>query len=218
VISTMPTAPSNAEVPITPSAVMRRPPDEPLLLSVSLSTLLTLVNTPIWSSARYSTAVATIKTTNMTRDTAKKNFITDHGSNRRRISRARRGPRPDAVVRLTAGLVVDPPATPVVVVAGADPVDLVRPGALPVVVIGEPVAPGEANTPARSDVGSATRAGPDWSSLASVVSLLVGSAGTDARPTAERPLAAASAASVSLCGPAVEVPAIPDVACVSVID
>src|SRR6266542_753332 len=49
--------------------------------------------TPIASSARYSTAVATIATTKSTNDTANENFMTDHGSMRLRCSRARRGPR-----------------------------------------------------------------------------------------------------------------------------
>src|SRR5690606_24983528 len=54
--------------------------------------------TPIASSARYSTDVATIITTNSTNETANENFMTDHGSIRRMVSRARRGPRAAAEV------------------------------------------------------------------------------------------------------------------------
>src|SRR5262245_32718192 len=63
---------------------------------MSASAVLTLWITPIASSARYSTDVATMITNSNTHDTAKANFITDHGSIRLRWSRARRGPRPAA--------------------------------------------------------------------------------------------------------------------------
>jgi hypothetical protein len=92
--STMLTAPSSTEVPMTPLAVILKPSVEPPAWPVtSDSALLMLSKTFIASSARYSTEVATIATTNSTSDTAKANFITDHGSIRFRCSRARRGPR-----------------------------------------------------------------------------------------------------------------------------
>src|SRR5262245_24798825 len=87
------TAPNNTEAPITPLAVILNEPASP---TMSASALLTLSTTPIASSARYSTEVATMTTMNSTNDTAKANFITDHGSIRLRWSRARRGPRPAA--------------------------------------------------------------------------------------------------------------------------
>src|SRR6266540_2282980 len=72
------------------SASASSPPVAP---TMSASALFTLAKTPIASSARYSTAVATIATTKSTNDTANENFMTDHGSMRLRCSRARRGPR-----------------------------------------------------------------------------------------------------------------------------
>src|SRR5262249_22450797 len=50
-------------------------------------------HTPMASSARYSTDVATTTTMNSTTETANENFITDQGSIRLRFRRARRGPR-----------------------------------------------------------------------------------------------------------------------------
>src|SRR5882757_1941320 len=91
--STTLTRPSTPAVPITPSAVILKVPLPPLAPIMSASALFTLSHTPIASSARYSTAVATIATKNSTNATAKENFITDHGSIRLTNSRARRGPR-----------------------------------------------------------------------------------------------------------------------------
>src|SRR6185369_4812794 len=80
--------------PMTPFAVIRKPPEPPPVEPVtSASALLMLSNTFIASRARYSTEVATMATTNSTSDTANANFMTDHGSMRLRFSRARRGPR-----------------------------------------------------------------------------------------------------------------------------
>src|SRR5438067_76000 len=92
--STTLTRPRTPATPITPRAVILNPPFFPPVAPImSASALLTLANTPIASRARYSTAVATIATKNSTKDTAKENFITDHGSIRLTNSRARRGPR-----------------------------------------------------------------------------------------------------------------------------
>src|SRR2546421_5510768 len=92
--STTLTRPRTPATPITPRAVVLNPPFFPPVAPImSASALLTLANTPIASRARYSTAVATIATKNSTKDTAKENFITDHGSIRLTNSRARRGPR-----------------------------------------------------------------------------------------------------------------------------
>src|SRR6266545_539472 len=94
--STTLTAPSSAAPPMTPLAVILKPPplaSPPVAPTMSASALFTLAKTPIASSARYSTAVATIATTKSTNDTANENFMTDHGSMRLRCSRARRGPR-----------------------------------------------------------------------------------------------------------------------------
>src|SRR5262245_8687619 len=98
--STMLTAPNRTAVPMTPLAVIRK-------LSfgapvTSESAVFSEVHTCMASKARYSTAVATIATTNSTRDTANENFITDHGSIRLRCRRARRGPRfaPPVAVRV----------------------------------------------------------------------------------------------------------------------
>src|SRR3954471_5876639 len=101
------TAPISIDVPMTPQAVMRKPPVAepsvpPLALTNSLRLLLTSVQTPMASSARYSTDVATTTTMNSTTETANENFMTDQGSIRLRFSRARRGPRgaaPGAVGR-----------------------------------------------------------------------------------------------------------------------
>src|SRR6266508_1758342 len=92
--STTLTRPSTAATPITPTAVILNPPFfDPAAPIMSASARLTLSNTPIAFRARYSTEVATIAMKNSTNDTAKLNFITDHGSMRLRNSRARRGPR-----------------------------------------------------------------------------------------------------------------------------
>src|SRR5690349_13938161 len=96
--STTFTAPISIDVPITPHAVMRNElvaaePVPPLAFTRSLRLLLISVHTPIASSARYSTDVATTTTMNSTTETANENFITDHGSIRLRFRRARRGPR-----------------------------------------------------------------------------------------------------------------------------
>src|SRR3954470_1637758 len=96
--STTLTAPISIDVPITPQAVIRKPllaPESvpPDALTSSVRLLLTSPHTPIASSARYSTDVATTTTMNRTTETANENFITDHGSIRLRFSRARRGPR-----------------------------------------------------------------------------------------------------------------------------
>src|SRR4051795_4987433 len=96
--STTLTAPISIDVPITPQAVIRKlllapesvPPDA---LTSSVRLFLTSPHTPIASSARYSTDVATTTTMNSTTETANENFITDQGSIRLRFSRARRGPR-----------------------------------------------------------------------------------------------------------------------------
>src|SRR3954452_19088662 len=97
------TAPISIDVPMTPQAVMRKPPVAepsvpPLALTNSLRLLLTSVQTPMASSARYSTEVATTTTMNSTTETANENFMTDQGSIRLRFSRARRGPRAAAPV------------------------------------------------------------------------------------------------------------------------
>src|SRR5262245_4584598 len=93
--STMFTAPSRTDVPITPLAVILNAsvaaPAWPVISDIAL---FRLWKTPIASSARYSTDVATIATTKSTSETANENFITDHGSIRLRCNRARRGPRP----------------------------------------------------------------------------------------------------------------------------
>src|SRR6059058_1815423 len=92
--STTLTRPSTPATPITPSAVILNPPFfEPVAPIISDSARLTLSKNPIASSARYSTAVATMATKNSTNDTANANFITDHGSIRLTNRRARRGPR-----------------------------------------------------------------------------------------------------------------------------
>src|SRR5688500_11340336 len=101
--STTLTAPLSIDVPMTPQAVMRKPPVAapvpPPVVATRLSRLLlTSAQTPMASSERYSTEVATTTTMNRTTDTAKANFITDQGSIRLRFRRARRGPRAAADV------------------------------------------------------------------------------------------------------------------------
>src|SRR4051812_38406923 len=103
--STTLTAPISIEVPMTPQAVIRKPPPvvaaasaPPLALTRLDRLLLTSAQTPMASSERYSTEVATTTTMKSTTETAKANFITDHGSMRLRFSRARRGPRVAAEV------------------------------------------------------------------------------------------------------------------------
>src|SRR3954468_18133479 len=93
--STTITAPMSIDVPMMPQAVTRNgvPRELPPALISSPRVVLTESQTPMASSARYSTAVATIATMKSTTDTANENFMTDQGSIRLRFRRARRGPR-----------------------------------------------------------------------------------------------------------------------------
>src|SRR5947207_5835361 len=120
--STTFTVPSSADPKITPFAVILKLllALAPVAPTISASALLTLSNTPIASSARYSTAVATITTISSTNDTANENFMTDQGSMRLMYRRARRGPRPAATVARaprTASLTRAAPLTEIGVVA-----------------------------------------------------------------------------------------------------
>src|SRR4051812_26773042 len=102
--STTFTAPISIDVPMTPQAVIRKPPPvaaasvPPLAFTRLARLVLTSCQTPMASSERYSTEVATTTTMKSTTETAKANFITDQGSIRLRFSRARRGPRAAAEV------------------------------------------------------------------------------------------------------------------------
>src|SRR5450432_3145519 len=89
--STTFTAPMSIDVPMTPQAVIRKlvwvaASVPPLTLTSVLRLELTEVQTPIVSSARYSTEVAIITKMTSTTETAKENFITDQGSMRLRFS------------------------------------------------------------------------------------------------------------------------------------
>src|SRR4051812_21025959 len=124
--STTLTRPSSADPTMMPFAVILKvfftsPPVAP---TISPRALLTLPTTPIVSSARYSTAVATTPTMKSTNETANENFITDHGSTRLRYSRARRGPRLAAAVTVARALRIASLtrlAGPVVGLGGAPP-------------------------------------------------------------------------------------------------
>src|SRR5262245_54678605 len=129
--STTLTNPRSAAPPMTPFAVILKPPESllPVAPITSARVLLTLSNTPIASSASHSTDVATMITTKRTNETANANFIPDHGSMGFTGRRARRGPRPAAAVTVlraartasvTRAVLADRPDNPIVPVDEED--------------------------------------------------------------------------------------------------
>src|SRR6266511_1065199 len=232
--STTLTRPSTAATPITPTAVILNPPFfDPAAPIMSASARLTLSNTPIAFRARYSTEVATIAMKNSTNDTAKLNFITDHGSMRLRNSRARRGPRAAAAETAVRALrtasatrpaprgTVRPrvpvaPTAPVEMGAVGDSTGVTRPA----------VSRAPAGTAARPVLtltgGADAGAASGESGGGAIPGVRVNFGGlpspTVARPTTGRPEAALSGDSApSESAGEVEVPA-PGVACVSVMN
>src|SRR5687768_12341093 len=119
-------------------------------------------------------------TTRSTNETAKENFITDHGSTRLMLRRARRGPREALVVTpvraaRTASVTRTAPAVALFTTERSVAAPMaVRPSGVPVLIDGFSSSAGAGMPAGRVKVGAAATCG----------SAAEGSAGTDARPTA----------------------------------